>query len=108
MLHCIKVGNWANGHEMSHQIKTSFVIKRWAPFMLKWYLHIYFFIEYLKCVWKSNCIWIIRNDSKKKKFEDRVPGSGFGLRVGSSTAARAYTFLVVSKPRFIRFYKMNF
>ena len=27
--------------------------------MLKWYLRIYIFIEYLKCVWKSNCIWII-------------------------------------------------
>ena len=48
--------------------------------MLKWYLRIYIFIEYLNCVCKSNCIWIIRNDSKKekKKSEDRVPGSGLG------------------------------
>ena len=45
---------------------------------------------------------------KKKKSEDCVPGSGFGLRVGSSTATRAVTFLVVSKPRFRRFYKMIF
>ena len=52
--------------------------------MLKWYLRIYFFIEYLKCVWKSNCIWIIRNDSKKKS-EDRVPGFRFGLQVRSGT-----------------------
>ena len=58
--------------------------------MLKWYLHIYFFIEYLKCVWKSNCFWIIRNDSKKKS-EDRVSGSEFDLWVGSSTAVRAIT-----------------
>ena len=42
----------------------------------------------MKCVWKSNCIWIIRNDSKKKS-EDRVPGSGFGLQVKSGTAAQA-------------------
>ena len=55
--------------------------------MLKWYLCIYFFIEYLKCVWKSNCIWIIQKDSKiliiEKKSEDRIPGSKFGPRVGS-------------------------
>ena len=62
--------------------------------MLKWYLRIYIFIEYLKCVLKSNYISIIRNDSKKKKkSEDRVPGSRFGLRVGSGTAARAVTSL---------------
>ena len=29
---------------------------------------------------------------QKKKSEDRVPGSGFGLWVGSGTAARAVTF----------------
>ena len=57
--------------------------------MLKWYLCIYIFIAYLKCVWKINCIWIIRNDSKKKmKSEDCVPGSGFNLRVQLGTAAR--------------------
>ena len=55
--------------------------------MLKWYLRIHIFIEYLKCVSKSNCIWIIRNDSKKKS-EDRVLGSGFGLRVGSGRVLR--------------------
>ena len=61
--------------------------------MLKWYLRIYIFIEYLKCVWKSNCILIIQNYSKnKKKSEDRVLESGFGLRVGSSTAARPVIF----------------
>ena len=61
--------------------------------MLKWYLRIYIFIEYLNCVWKSNCIWIIRNDSKKKKkkSEDCVPGSKFGLLIGLGTAARAIT-----------------
>ena len=67
--------------------------------MLKWYLRIYIFIEYLKCVCKSNCIWIIRNDSKKK-CEDRVLGSGFSLRV------RSGTFLVLLEPWFRRFYKM--
>ena len=30
---------------------------------------------------------------KKKKSEDRVLGSGFGLRVGSDTTARAVTLL---------------
>ena len=63
--------------------------------MLKWYLRIYIFIEYLKCVRKSNCIWIIRNDSKKKKkrkkSEDRVPRSGFGLGAGSGMATWAIT-----------------
>ena len=28
---------------------------------------------------------------KKKKSEDRIPGFGFGLRVGSGTIARAIT-----------------
>ena len=55
--------------------------------MLKWYLRIYIFIEYLKCVWKSNCIWIIRNDSKKKEKKRRrvrivSPGSGSASRSG--------------------------
>ena len=65
--------------------------------MLKWYLRIYIFNEYLKCVWKSNCIWIILNYSKKKNSEDHVPGSrlgsesGFGLQVGSGTMTRAVT-----------------
>ena len=56
--------------------------------MLKWYLRIYIFIKYLKCVWKSNCIWIIQNDSKKKKkkSEDCVPGSDrVGYSVGRHT-----------------------
>ena len=44
----------------------------------------------------------------KKKSEDRVPGSRFSLQVKSGTAARAVTFLVVSEPRFRRFYKMIF
>ena len=43
--------------------------------MLKWYLRIYIFIQYLNCVWKSKIEMI----QKKKKSEDRVPGSGFGL-----------------------------
>ena len=59
--------------------------------MLKWYLGIYIFIEYLKCVWKSNCIRIIQNNSKKKK-EDRLPWSGFGLQVGSGMVEWAVTF----------------
>ena len=47
---------------------------------------------------KNNCIWIIRNYSKKekrkkrKKSEDRVPGSDFGLRVGTGTATQAVKF----------------
>ena len=70
MPHCIKVGNGPNGHEMPHRIKKKcFVIKGWAPFMLKWDSRIYIFIEYVKYVWKSNCIWIIRNDSKNKKIK---------------------------------------
>ena len=51
--------------------------------MLKWYLRIYIFIDYLKFVWKSNCIWIIRNDLKKKS-EDRFLGSGRVQRCGLS------------------------
>ena len=39
---------------------------------------------------------------QKKKGEDRVLGSGFGLRV------RSGTFLVVLEPWFRRFYKMIF
>ena len=35
---------------------------------------------------------IQKNKNKIKKSEDRVPGSGFSLRVGSGTAARAVTF----------------
>ena len=50
-------------------------------------------------------------DKKKKGigFEKRTAsqiGFGFGLRVRSRMAARAVTFLVVSEPRFRRFYKM--
>ena len=47
--------------------------------MLKWYLRIYIFIEYLNCVCKSNCIWIIRNDSKKekKRVKTASPGPGW-------------------------------
>ena len=51
---------------------------------------------------------MIKKKKKEKKSEDRVPGSGFGLWVGSGTAAWAVTFLVVSEPRFRRFYKMIF
>ena len=36
----------------------------------------------------------------KKKVRTRVPGSSFGLLVGSGTAAWTITFLVVLKPRF--------
>ena len=45
------------------------------------YKYIYFFIEYLKCVLKSNCIWIIRNEKKmiqkktKVKNASSSPGS---------------------------------
>ena len=45
---------------------------------------------------------------KGKKSEDLVPRSEFSLLVGSGTTALAITFLVVSKPRFRRFYKMIF
>ena len=46
----------------------------------------------------------------RKKSEDRVPRSEFGLWVGTGTAVRAGTrhILVVSEPRFRRFYKMIF
>ena len=74
--------------------------------MLKWYLRIYIFIEYLKYVWKSNCIWIIRNDSKKKKSEDHVPESGFSLSVGSGIAAWDVT-LVVNAPFISKFQWYN-
>ena len=53
-----------------------------GPYVLKLYLCIYIFIEYLKCVWKSNCIWIIRNYSKKEKKVRTTPsgpGSASGL-----------------------------
>ena len=35
---------------------------------------------------------IQKNKNKNKKSEDRVLGSGFGLRVGSGTAMRPVTF----------------
>ena len=67
--------------------------------MLKWYLCIYIFsLSILNVFRKSNCIWTIRNDSKKekrkkrKKSEDSVLGSDFGLRVGTGTATQASTF----------------
>ena len=63
MSHCIKVGNGPNGHEMPHRMKKEFCDKMMSPLYVKVvFMYIYFFIEYLKCVWKSNCIWIIRND----------------------------------------------
>ena len=40
----------------------------------------------MKCVWKSNCIWIIRNDSKKKKM--RIVSSGPGSASGSGQVQR--------------------
>ena len=64
--------------------------------MLKWYLRIYIFVKYLKCVWKSNCICIIRNDSKKKKSEDRVPESGFDFWVVSVWRRGRHTTVVAS------------
>ena len=79
MPHCIKVGNGPNRHEMPHRMKKEFGDQMMGPFMLKWYLRIYIFIEYLKCVWKSNCNWIIRNDSEKKKEKKvRTVSSGPG------------------------------
>ena len=65
--------------------------------MLKWYLRIYICIEYFKCVWKSNCIWIIRNDSKKKKKKKRVRtvSPGPGSASGTGTEAWAITCLGV-------------
>ena len=42
----------------------------------------------------------------KKKSEDRVLGSGFGLQVGYGCAGCHISIL--SKPRFRRFYKMIF
>ena len=47
--------------------------------MLMWYLRIYIFIQYLNCVWKSNCIWIIQ---KKKKVRTTSPGSGSAFGSG--------------------------
>ena len=49
--------------------------------MLKWYLGIYICIEYLKCVWKSNCIRIIQNNSKKKRRTASL-GPGSASRLG--------------------------
>ena len=67
MLYCIKVRNGPNGHEMPHQMKKEFCDHMMGPLYVKMVFTYIFFIEYLNCVWKSNCIWIIRNDSKKKK-----------------------------------------
>ena len=80
MSYCIKVRNGPNEHEMPHRMKKEFCDQMMGPLILKWYLRIYIFIEYLKCVWKSNYIWTIRNDSKKKKrvmTTSSSPGSTF-------------------------------
>ena len=45
---------------------------------------------------------------EKQKSEDHVLGSRFGLRVGTGLEVQAVTFLVISEPRFRRFYKMIF
>ena len=73
MPHCIKVGNGSNRHEMPHRMKKEFCDQMIGPLYVKVVftcvcIYIYIYInEYLKCVWKSNCNWIIQNDSKKKK-----------------------------------------
>ena len=69
MSYCIKVGNGPNGHEMPHQMKKKKFCDQMmgALYVKVVFTYIYIFIEYLKCVWKSNCIWIIRNDSKINK-----------------------------------------
>ena len=62
MPYCIKVGKyskWACKAILNENVNFEQMM---GPYMLKWYLRIYIFIEYLKCVSKSNCIWIIRND----------------------------------------------
>ena len=58
MQHCIKVGNEPNGHEMPHRMKEKELCDQMiGPLYVKVvFTYIYIFIEYLKCVWKSNCI----------------------------------------------------
>ena len=38
-----------------------------------------------------------KKGKKKKKSEDRIPGSGFGLWVGSVTAVQVTTFLPIGE-----------
>ena len=78
--------------------------KMMAPFKLNYYIQIYFHKdkyplqnEHLKCV--------VLTKEKGIGFEMRTV---FGLLVGLGTGARVVTFLVVSEPRFRRFYKMIF
>ena len=92
MPYCIKVrkySKWACNAILNENVNFEQMM---GPYMLEWYLSIYIFIEYSKCILKSNCIRIIRNDSKKKKkSEDCILGSGFGLRVGLGTTVWAVT-----------------
>ena len=47
--------------------------------MLKWYLRIYIFIQYLNCVWKSKIEMI---QKKKKRVKTMSPGPGSASRSG--------------------------
>ena len=73
MLYCIKVGKYSKLACNAILNENVNFEQMMGPYMLKWYLRIYIFIEYLKCVWKSNYIWIIRNDSKKIKKKSKDP-----------------------------------
>ena len=57
--------------------------------MLKWYLRIYIFIEYLNVFGKVFVSGLFEMIQKKKKSEDCVPRSEFGLRVESDMAVQA-------------------
>ena len=60
MSHCIKVGNGPNGHELPHRMKKEFYDQMMGALYVKVvFTYIYIYTEYLKCVWKSNYIWII-------------------------------------------------
>ena len=69
---------------MIHRMKKDFCDQMMSPLYVKVvFTYIYIFIEYLKCVWKSNCIRIIRNDSKKeRRARAASPGLGSASRSG--------------------------
>ena len=46
--------------------------------------------------------FFFQNDKKKKKSKDCVPGSGFGLRVGSGTAVWAITLVLPLRPSIVQ------
>ena len=52
--------------------------------MLKWYLRIYIFIEYLKCVWKVIIFGLFEMIQKKKRIRTTSLGPGSASRLGTA------------------------